>query len=323
MPIPSNRRLAIAVVVFCACMLGSLIDAHASIPDHNGTYHGCLKSDGHIVLIDPSIGEKCKNNETAVTWNETGPQGPIGPAGPTGKTGSNGAAGPQGPRGFEGPMGAMGVQGAQGQAGAQGPQGPTGPTGAIGATGSQGPAGADGQDTYFSGYYNFGTGSTFDNQIQLSNPVGCPNNGPPNSICASQTNLCAMIYVLDSNQEMGECCGCLIAPQQILHSSVRSLIGSSWALASGTPSSGLIQIVSAAPNNGSSCSASETYTPTPTLNGWITHAQSFSGISSLTEVGLADNGTPDANTQSYLVAQCAVVLVNSPPVVGICNCPTQ
>lgn len=43
--------------------------------------------------------------ETAISWNQQGPQGPEGPQGP---------AGPQGPQGAPGPQGPQGVPGAQG-----------------------------------------------------------------------------------------------------------------------------------------------------------------------------------------------------------------
>ncbi len=131
------RSSMIMVFVF-AGILGLSADLRASIPDLNGTYHGCLKSNGQIKLIDPSAGESCKNNETAVTWSQTGPQGPVGPAGPTGATG---ATGPAGPTGATGPQGPAGPEGATG---AQGPQGPIGPAGSTGATGAQGPAGPTG-----------------------------------------------------------------------------------------------------------------------------------------------------------------------------------
>ena len=314
MLVSSNRRLAIGVVL-CFYMFGSFIDARASIPDADGTYHGCLKSNGTVDLIDPSTGATCKSNESAVTWSQTGPQGPSGPAGPAGATGATGPVGPMGAQGLQGPAGPTGAMGAQGL------QGPAGPTGAMGAQGPQGPAGAGGQDTFFSGYFDFGAGSAMDNQIRLSNPTGCPNS-VPTSYCASPTQpVCAMIYILDTNQAMGECCGCLIGPQQMLHSSLKSMIGSSWASGSGAPSTGMIQIVSATPNNGSACSASQPYTQTPTLDGWITHAQTFSGISSLTEVSLTDNGNADVNTQTYLSGQCAAIVGNGSGT-AVCTCPT-
>ena len=69
----------------------------------------------------------CKESETAIQWNVTGPQGPKGDTGPTGAAGATGSPGI---------VGATGPQGPSGPIGAQGPQGPKGDTGAAGASGS-------------------------------------------------------------------------------------------------------------------------------------------------------------------------------------------
>src|ERR1700734_1580528 len=80
--------------------------AYASIPDSGGVIHGCyLKGIGSLRVID-SPSQKCINGlETAIQWNQTGPQGPQGPAGPKGATGPQGPAGGQGPQGDTGPKG--------------------------------------------------------------------------------------------------------------------------------------------------------------------------------------------------------------------------
>ena len=89
--------------------------AYATIPDSGGVIHGCYnKENGRLRVIDTSPGgsqssqngdhgqsgnEKtsdlggCGSNETALNWNQTGPQGPKG------DTGATGPAGPQGPPG--------------------------------------------------------------------------------------------------------------------------------------------------------------------------------------------------------------------------------
>jgi hypothetical protein len=75
--------------------------AYASIPDSGGAIHGCYASkDGALRVIDPGAGETCDTRrETALDWNQTGPQGPQGTQGNTGATGPAGPAGPQGPAG--------------------------------------------------------------------------------------------------------------------------------------------------------------------------------------------------------------------------------
>jgi hypothetical protein len=62
----------------------------ASIPDSSGIINGCYnKASGSLRVID-AASDTCRPSETAISWNQTGPQGPVGPQGP---------AGPQGPPG--------------------------------------------------------------------------------------------------------------------------------------------------------------------------------------------------------------------------------
>src|SRR5207237_955822 len=86
----------------------------ASIPDANGVIHGCYNiTNGSQRVIDTAV-DSCKPGETAIQWNQTGPQGPQG------------LQGPQGPQGLQGPQGPQGLQGPQGPVG---PKGDTGPAG--------------------------------------------------------------------------------------------------------------------------------------------------------------------------------------------------
>jgi hypothetical protein len=72
--------------------------AYATIPDSGGVLHGCVSSLGTLRLIDPSTGAKCLKGETAVQWNQQGPQGVQGP---------QGAQGPQGPHGPPGTIASL------------------------------------------------------------------------------------------------------------------------------------------------------------------------------------------------------------------------
>jgi len=62
----------------------------AAIPDPSGVIHACYRANGNLRLVDRS---SCTSSETALTWNQTGPQGPAGTPGPHGPPGSPGAAG--------------------------------------------------------------------------------------------------------------------------------------------------------------------------------------------------------------------------------------
>ena len=79
----------------------------AAIPDPSGVIHACYRANGNIRLVDKS---SCTSTETALTWNQTGPQGPAGAAGPAGAPGPQGATGPQGQPGTPGPAGVAGYE---------------------------------------------------------------------------------------------------------------------------------------------------------------------------------------------------------------------
>lgn len=110
-----NRRVFMFSTM--AVLLTSII-AFASIPGPNGVIYGCYNNtNGQLRVIDNST-TQCKQNETALNFNQTGPQGPQGPVGPVG------------PQGLQGIQGVPGPQGPQGETGPAGPQGPAGTGGA-------------------------------------------------------------------------------------------------------------------------------------------------------------------------------------------------
>ena len=100
-------RLALGAIVGIGT-LGAAGIAVAGIPGQDGIISGCYNNtNGGLRLIDRSSGDACKTGETAIQWNEAGPQGPSGPAGPVGP---QGPAGPQGLPGPAGPEGASGYE---------------------------------------------------------------------------------------------------------------------------------------------------------------------------------------------------------------------
>ena len=85
----SKRAVAIGAVAVAVLAAGA---AYATIPDGGGVIHGCYASNGALKVIDAATAH-CAKNETALDWNQTGPQGAPGP---TGATGPQGPAGPAG-----------------------------------------------------------------------------------------------------------------------------------------------------------------------------------------------------------------------------------
>ncbi len=119
--------------------------AYAAIPDAGDVIHGCFKTvAGTLRVIDPDEGETCKQNETALDWNQQGLRGDKGDPGAAGATGAKGDKGEQGLQGETGAKGETGTAGPQGPQGEPGPQGPQGELGPKGDKGDAGPAGADG-----------------------------------------------------------------------------------------------------------------------------------------------------------------------------------
>jgi len=81
---------ALAVVGAAVVVTGTATAVQAAIPDTGGQIHGCYQSNGAgatngtpLNIIDTSQAS-CGRNQTAITWNQTGPQGPQGAVGPAG-----------------------------------------------------------------------------------------------------------------------------------------------------------------------------------------------------------------------------------------------
>jgi hypothetical protein len=80
------------IALLAATFFGVAGIANASIPN-NGVITACyLKSSGSLKVIDPTV-TNCKNNETKLEWNQTGPAGPPGQDGANGTNGQDGVSG--------------------------------------------------------------------------------------------------------------------------------------------------------------------------------------------------------------------------------------
>ena len=89
------RKRILPVAVTFVVALGVVAIAQAAIPDSNGVIHGCYhQNSGDLRVVDKGVA--CGNNETALSWSQTGPQGLQGPQG------QPGPQGPQGPQGTPG-----------------------------------------------------------------------------------------------------------------------------------------------------------------------------------------------------------------------------
>ena len=86
--------------------LGALVGvgvATGAIPDGSGVIHGCYGRGGGLRVIDTGKGAHCRRHESALAWNQQGPQGNSGAPGNPGPKGDPGPQGAPGPKGDPGP----------------------------------------------------------------------------------------------------------------------------------------------------------------------------------------------------------------------------
>ena len=197
----------------------------------------------------------------------------------------------------------------------------------------------------FTWYATISGGGNGDNILRLVDPNGCSNGfGISNGACSSETDQCAMIYVFDDDQEMGECCGCPITPNELQEYSVETDLADNFQSQTPVSGSGVIVVVGSAINAPTGCnplnktcnqifpSAPGTPGCDPTqpaltagdtnLDGSITHNQAIGAVSGLTEIPLFDQGQGDATDNAYLVAECGAIAGNSSTRGGYCTCPS-
>jgi hypothetical protein len=190
-----------------------------------------------------------------------------------------------------------------------------------------GAAGTPDANTFIVGYFD------------QAEPVGSNGTGVGDNIVslinATSTNpICAMIYVFDDDQEMGECCGCTLSSNKLLKLSVHNELTSNWELGNFDTDNGIVEIVSATVNGCTpgnvghgchdGCDPSATYTQQPALEGSILKASAVSGITSVTETNMFKEGSPDSTELGTLVSKCAAIIGPSPvgngSGLGACDC---
>ncbi len=88
------RKISAVAVAVGICLIILLIGGLPQL-SHASEIYGCVAKMGGFLRIvsNPS---RCTRMETAISWNQVGPQGPKGDTGATGATGSQGTAGANG-----------------------------------------------------------------------------------------------------------------------------------------------------------------------------------------------------------------------------------
>jgi hypothetical protein len=195
-----------------------------------------------------------------------------------------------------------------------------------------GAPGSPDSNTFIVGYFDVsepgsenGTGSG-DNIVHLVNPT-------------STDPMCAMIYVYDDDQELGECCGCPLSNNKLLSLSVRNQLTSNWELRTPDIDNGLVAIQSGTPNNpgcinlnpespdfgkhnpacNGGCDPTLTFQPAPGLVGSILKPQKVSAITSITETNMFKEGAADDTEIAFASLFCFTDIANGSGN-GACNC---
>jgi hypothetical protein len=153
-------------------------------------------------------------------------------------------------------------------------------------------------------FANANTAGAPDGTVRLDNPG------------TAAGNVCASIFVFDPNQELSECCSCLLTPDGLRTLSVNTDITGN-PLTGVVLSTGLIKFVSTIPVAGA-CPLPTKVNSEPALRAWVTHIQN--GSFQETETGSVD-ATLSAGEVSRLAAQCFAIALDGSGK-GICTCGT-
>jgi hypothetical protein len=153
---------------------------------------------------------------------------------------------------------------------------------------------------------NNAAGSGYDSTIQLVNP-----GSPPGDICA-------MIYVFDSNQEMNECCGCVISDSGLLTLSLLHNLSAN-PLTGTTPGTGTVEIFPANVSSNGQCNAG-TPTPSAMLAGWQTNAQAAAQGYQVSEIPASVVSLGPVEEQ-VLTMECGMIQTLGSGT-GVCSCGT-
>jgi hypothetical protein len=178
-----------------------------------------------------------------------------------------------------------------------------------------GKAGCD--DVYAVDYYkNANTPGAPDATVEIINP-GTTDDPASNGKEAS--DLCAMIYVFDANQEMSECCGCYISANALLTLSVNNNLTANPLLGAKLHT-GVIKIVSSTVKfNPLGCDPTR-IGPMPSLRAWATHIQNKVGTAYPITAGESQQARLGRGEVTDLAEDCKV-LEELGSGAGMCTCP--
>lgn len=176
----------------------------------------------------------------------------------------------------------------------------------------------NGQDWYKLSYFsNNGVSGAPDATVRIDNPGSSVEAIGAES---SDVYLCAMIYVFDNDQQLTECCGCLITPDGLRTLSVSKDLTSN-PLTGVVSNNGVIEMVSTLPNN-EPCDPTTNWEPVVALRAWASHVQNKVGSAyPITETPFSGATLSEGEAHDNLIDQCffAQRLGSGH---GVCSCGT-
>jgi hypothetical protein len=148
---------------------------------------------------------------------------------------------------------------------------------------------------------------------QANNPAATDASVYVSNVGMTNSSLCAMVYVFDTQQEMTECCACSTSPDDLRTLSINNDLTSQPATGAAS-TTGVIEIVSAGASK--ACNASSS-TPEGELRAWSTHIQVVdTSAFALTEAPF-EVVPLTATHASLLQSQCGFLMSETH---GICTC---
>jgi hypothetical protein len=171
-----------------------------------------------------------------------------------------------------------------------------------------------GPDTLKVDYFsNANTAGAPDGTVRLTNPG---TYQPASGQVGGSSNICAAVFVFDPNQELSECCSCLLSPDGLRTLSVNTdLTGN--PLTGVVLATGVIKVVST-PTVAGVCPLPTKLNPTPAIRSWGTHIQNSNFT--ITETASQD-ATLSATEVSRLQNQCYAIQLDGSSK-GVCTCGT-
>jgi hypothetical protein len=170
---------------------------------------------------------------------------------------------------------------------------------------------ASAQDVFKINYFANNVTAAPDQTVRIDNPG-----------TDETANLCAQIYVFQDDQQLTECCGCLVTANGLRTLSVgKNLTNNPLTGISTKPVDGVIKIVSSTLNN-SPCDPTSNVYPTAAIRAWGSHNQNKVGTAyPVTETEFSDATLSSEELSFNLEEQCSFVQrLGSGK--GICTCGT-